>query len=325
MVIGGAGYVGSFTANRLAQNGFEVVVVDDLSSGYKDAIPGLRVENIDIVSESAKLTNFFQKEKFDSIVHFAALLQVAQSMQEPGLYFRHNVAGSLNVIEAAVRGKVSGFVFSSSAAVYGNPQKLPIPEEHPKNPTSVYGETKVMVEKILEWYWKIFQFPSVSIRYFNASGASKDGKIGEDHPQETHLIPKIIRAVVNSQEMTIFGKDYSTPDGTCVRDYIHVEDLTTIHIKALEYLQKHKGAFVFNAGTGKGYSNLEVVKMVEKISGKKVKFSFGERRPGDPAQLVADPSRAKQELGWQTVHSKLENIVSSAWLWHTTHKDGYKK
>lgn len=322
-VVGGAGYVGSFTSRALADAGHDVVVIDDLSAGHKEAIGNLRIEKIDIVDQKNVLNNFFEKEKFDSVIHFAALLHVGESMQEPGLYFHHNVDGSVNVIEAAFKGGVKKFVFSSTAAVYGDPQKIPIPEDYRLQPASVYGETKAMVERILEWYGKLFNLSSVSIRYFNASGAGKDGSIGEDHPREPHLIPKVINSILGGGEVTIFGKDYDTQDGTCIRDYIHVIDLADIHIRALEYLNENKGNFKFNAGTGHGYSNLEVIKMVEKVSKKKVSYSFGPRRAGDPAQLVADASLAKNKLGWSPSHSSLEKVIKSAWRWHSRHPNGY--
>lgn len=322
-VVGGAGYVGSFTANALNQAGHEVVVVDNLSSGHKGSVEGLRLEELDILKEEEKLRSLFEEEKFDSVFHFAALIQMGESMENPGLYFRHNVLGSLNVLEAARRSGVSSFVFSSSAGVYGNPQKLPIPEDHPLRPTNPYGETKTMVEKILVWYWKVYGLASVSIRYFNAAGGSLDGKNGEDHPEESHLIPNIINSLLKGEKLTVFGGDYDTPDGTAIRDYIHVIDLADVHIKALEYIKAYPGAEVFNAGTGRGHSNLEVLEMVEQVSGQKVNYEIGPRRRGDATELVADPTRAKELLDWSPAHSDLETVVKTAWLWHSSYPDGY--
>lgn len=322
-VIGGAGYIGSFTSRALKNAGWDVVIIDDLSSGHKEAVPNLRLEKIDIVGRGDELIALFQEEKFDAVFHFAALIQMGESMKEPALYFRHNVMGSINVLEATRQSSVKKFIFSSTAGVYGNPQKLPIPEDHPKNPTNPYGESKVMVERILDWYFKVFGISSVSIRYFNAAGASLDGKLGEDHPNESHLIPKVIQSILQNQEITIFGDDYETPDGTCIRDYIHVVDLAEVHVKAAGYLETNSGAFAFNAGTGEGHSNLEVVKAIEQVSGKKVKYSIGRRREGDAASLVADPGRAQAELGWTPSISDLETIVKSAWLWHSHNPKGY--
>lgn len=323
VVVGGAGYIGSFTSHALKDAGWEVVIVDDLSSGHEEAVPDFRLEKIDIVSRGEALVKLFKKEKFDAVFHFAALIQMGESIKEPALYFRHNIGGSINVLEAARLGGVKKFIFSSTAGVYGNPQKLPTPENHPENPTNPYGESKIMVEKILEWYFKIFGISSVSIRYFNAAGASLDGKMGEDHPNESHLIPKVIQSLLQNQEITIFGGDYETPDGTCIRDYIHVLDLVEAHIKAVDYLEGKQGAFAFNAGTGQGYSNLEIVEMVEQVSGKKAKYLIGRRREGDAASLVADPRRAQTELGWKPSFSDIETIVKSSWDWHTNHPQGY--
>ncbi|MBI4032975.1 MAG: UDP-glucose 4-epimerase GalE [Candidatus Blackburnbacteria bacterium] len=322
-VVGGAGYIGSFTSHALRDAGWDVVIIDDLSSGHKEAVAGLRLEKIDVVKQERELAILFETEKFDAVFHFAALIQMEESMKDPALYFRHNIGGSINVLEAARTGGAKRFIFSSTAGVYGNPQKLPIPEEHPKNPTNPYGESKVMVERTLAWYFKIFGISSVSIRYFNAAGASLDGKTGEDHPKESHLMPRIIRSVLRNEEITVFGNDYETRDGTCIRDYVHVLDLATAHIKALEYLEGREGTFAFNTGTGQGHSNLEVIKMVEQVSGKKVQYSIGPRREGDAANLVADPTKAQKELGWKPRFSDLETIVKSAWAWHRKNPNGY--
>lgn len=322
-VVGGAGYIGSFTSRALKSRGYEVVVIDNLSSGYKETINNSRLIEVDIVTRKDVLDELFQKEKFDAVIHFAALIQAKESMENPGLYFKNNILGSLNLIEVAAKNKIKAFVFSSTAAVYGNPQVVPIPGSHPICPINVYGETKAMVEKILGWYWNIFQFPSASIRYFNAAGATLDGSIGEDHPKETHLIPILIKSALQGNEMTIFGDDYDTPDGTCIRDYIHVLDLADIHIKALGYLSDTPGCSAFNAGTGRGYSNLKVLKMVEKVSGQNIKYKIGEKRDGDPTQLVADSSNAQKVLDWKPTYSDLETIVKTAWLWHKEHPGGF--
>lgn len=323
VVVGGAGYVGSFTARALKEDGYNVTVIDNLSSGHKAAVSGFKIVRIDILGDKRKLSEFLKKERFAAVLHFAALIQMGESMRNPGIYFRHNFAGSLNVVEASQEAGVKSFVFSSTAGVYGDPEKVPISEDHPLRPTNPYGESKVMVEKILEWYWRIFKFPSVSIRYFNASGAALDGSIGEDHPNESHLIPLLIKAGLNGGEMTIFGGDYDTPDGTCIRDYIHVLDLADAHAKALKYLEENPGSYSFNAGTGRGYTNLEVVRTAEEVSGKKINYRIGPRRSGDPAILVADAKNAKQTLGWASKHSNLRTIVESAWKWHSAHPHGF--
>lgn len=322
-VVGGAGYIGSFTGHALKDREYEIVIIDNLSSGHKETSNNSRLIEVDVVTQKDVLDELFQKEEFDAVIHFAALIQVKESMENPSLYFENNVLGSLNLIEASAKNKIKAFVFSSTAAVYGNPQVVPITESHSISPTNVYGETKAMVEKILRWYWNIFRFSSVSIRYFNAAGAALDGSIGEDHPKETHLTPILIKSALQGSEMTIFGDDYDTPDGTCIRDYIHVLDLADIHIKALGYLWGTPGCFAFNAGTGKGYSNLEVLKMVEKVSGQNIKYKIGEKRDGDPAQLVADSSNAQKVLGWKPSHSNLETIVKTACLWHKKHPRGF--
>lgn len=323
-VIGGAGYVGSFTAYALREEGYDVAVIDNLSSGHKTAVSGFRIVNLDILNDKKGLSEFLSEEKFAAVLHFAALIQMGESMRNPELYFRHNITGSLNVIESSREAGIKGFVFSSTAGVYGDPVRVPIPEEHLLRPTNPYGESKAMVEKILDWYWRIFNFPSASIRYFNASGAALDGSIGEDHPNESHLIPLLVKtALKEGSEVAIFGGDYKTHDGTCVRDYIHVLDLADVHIKALEYLEKNPGNYTFNAGTGKGYTNLEVVRMVEEVSGKKINYEIGPRRPGDAAILVADPSKAKQALDWKPRYSDLRTIVESAWKWHSNRPHGF--
>lgn len=322
-VVGGAGYVGSFTAHTLKEEKHKVVVIDDLSSGHEKAIEGFPLVRVDIVNEAEKLEEVFRKETFDAVLHFAALIQMGESMERPALYFRHNVLGSLNLLEAVRKSKVIPLVFSSTAGVYGNPEKLPMPEDHPKSPTSPYGESKVMVEKLLGWYWQIYKLPSASIRYFNAAGASRDGKLGEDHPNESHIIPLAMKSLLSGEKFTLYGNDYPTPDGTCIRDYVNVVDLAEVHISALSYLEKKPGAHSFNAGTGRGFSNLEVLKMIEQITGKKVDYEVAERRSGDATSLIADPTKAEQELSWKPRFSDLKTIVATSWLWHKNHPKGF--
>lgn len=322
-VVGGAGYIGSFTSHALRNKGYSVVVIDNLSSGHKEAVSDFPFVKLDIIRDEKGLDRIFRKEKFDAVFHFAALLQVGESMRKPGLYFRHNVAGSLNVAECAVKNGVKAFIFSSTSAVYGHPEKIPTRENNVLEPTSPYGESKVMVEKILNWYWKIFNFPSVSIRYFNAAGAALDGSMGADHPFRTQLITTVMDSILKKKPMAVFGGDYDTPDGTCIRDYIHVIDLADAHIKALEYLGSNPGGHIFNAGTGRGYSNLEIIRMAERISGRKVNYTIGDRRPGDVVATTADPTKAHRLLGWKAKYSDLKTILESAWRWHSGHPKGY--
>lgn len=323
LVTGGAGYIGSFAAYALKKQGYDVVVFDDLSRGHKRAITGLRLIKGDLVTDRNLLDHLFKKEKFEAILHFAAFIEVGESVEKPALYFRNNVLGSLNLFEAAIKNGVDKLVFSSSAAVYGEPKKVPIKEEHPKNPTNPYGETKLMVERLLYWFDKIHGLRSISIRYFNTAGAALDGSLGEHHEKETHLIPLAIRSALTRKEFTINGDDYPTPDGTCIRDYIHVLDLVESHILALKALGKGSKTTSYNAGIGKGYSVKEVVGMVKEISGVDFPVRIGPRRPGDPAQLVASPEKIKKELGFKPKYSDLKTIVETAWKWHKTHPNGF--
>lgn len=321
-VVGGGGYIGSFTARALMNMGKKTIVIDNFSTGHREACKGIRIVEADILKDN--LVDIFKKEHVTDVIHFAALIQANESMQKPAAYFKNNILGTLRLLDSCVQAGVSSFVFSSTAAVYGDPIQIPIPETHRLLPKNVYGESKVCAEKLMYWYWTIYRLPSVAIRYFNAAGADLKGRYGEDHKNESHLIPNIIKSILADGEVVIFGNDYSTPDGTCIRDYIHVLDLADVHIKALQYLRNRKGNFVFNAGTGKGYSNLEVVKMVEEVSGQKVHYKIGQRRPGDVASLVADSSLARKELGWQPRYSSLRMIIETSFLWHQNHPEGYR-
>lgn len=324
LVTGGAGYIGSFTAYALKEKGYEVVIFDNLSRGHKKGIEGLRLVEGDLVTDRKLLENLFRKEKFEAILHFAALIEVGESVEKPALYFRNNVIGSLNLFEAAIKNGIDKLVFSSSAAVYGEPNKVPIKEEDSKSPTNPYGETKLMVERILHWFDKTYGLRSISIRYFNAAGAALDGSLGEHHEKETHLIPLAIKSALTKKEFAINGDDYPTPDGTCIRDYIHVLDLVEAHILVLEALDKGAHTTCYNAGIGKGYSVKEVVEMVKKVSGVNFPVKIGPRRPGDPARLVASPEKIKKELGFKPKYSDLKTIVETAWKWHKSHPKGYE-
>lgn len=318
LVTGGAGYIGSFMTKRLLEKGDEVVVVDTLEKGYKEAVDQKAKLIIGNLLDREFVSLVFKENHFDAVIHFAGYISMNESMKNPYIYFQNNVFSSLNLMEEMIKTKTDKFVFSSSAGVYGNPIKLPIPEDHPKNPENPYGESKLIVEKLMFWYQKTHGLNSVALRYFNASGASPDGKLGENHNPESHIIPNIIKAILNGESFKLFGVDYSAKDGTCVRDYIHVIDLVEAHVLAIEKLMKYQGMFAYNVGTGSGYSNQEVIEMVKRISGKDFQVQKSARRPGDADTLIADVSRIKAELGFNPKYSDLETIVKSAWEWHKT-------
>ena len=316
LVTGGAGYIGSFMVKRLIERGDEVTVLDNLKRGHREVVDAKADFHELNLFDWDKLEELFAQKKFDSIIHFAGFISMEESVKDPGLYFYNNTSGSLGLIEHAKRGGVKNFIFSSTAGVYGNPTEVPIPEDHPKNPVNPYGESKLMVEKILSWFEKLNNMNYVCLRYFNACGASLDGGMGEDHDPETHIIPKAIEAALENKEFTLFGTDYKTTDGTCVRDYIHVLDLVEAHVLALEKLEKEGGGRIYNVGTGKGYSNKEVVEMVKKVSKVDFQVREAERRPGDADSLVANVDKIKNELGFNPKFSDLQTIVESAWKWH---------
>ncbi|HVP45908.1 MAG TPA: UDP-glucose 4-epimerase GalE [Bryobacteraceae bacterium] len=312
LVTGGAGYIGSHTAHLLGQQGYDVTVVDNLSRGQRHNADPERLRVVDI-GDTEGLCRIFTERSFDAVIHFAAYIAVGESMRLPELYFTNNVSGSLSLLTAMVRSGVRHLVFSSTAAVYGMPAAVPIKEDAPYAPVNPYGESKVMVEKILHWFDVVHGLRSISLRYFNASGADPEGKLGEEHEPETHLIPLLFRAILTGRPVTIFGEDYPTPDGTCIRDYIHVSDLAQAHIVALEWLMGGGGSDAFNVGTGSGYSVRQVVRAVEEITGKKVPYVVGPRREGDPAELVADSAKLRRALKWTPRYSDLHDIVSTAW------------
>lgn len=314
LVTGGAGYIGSNTTLCLLDAGYDVVVADNLSRGHREAVDPKRLREIDVLDTEA-LVRLMKEEPCDAVIHFAAFIAVGESMQVPEIYFRNNVAGSLSLLTAMLRAGIRNIVFSSTAAVYGMPAHVPIPESEPRDPVNAYGESKVMVEKLLEWFGRIHGMKSVCLRYFNASGADPKVRAGEDHDPETHLIPLLFRAIQTGKPITLFGDDYPTPDGTCVRDYIHVTDLAQAHIAAVEMLGAGGESNKYNVGTGRGYSVKEVLTAVERVTGQKVPFIMGPRREGDPPELVADSSRLQRELGWKPGYSDLETIVKTAWEW----------
>ena len=322
LVTGGAGYIGSFMVRHLKEKGFNVVIADNLSQGHIELVKGFDVREIDLVTEKEKLNELFEKEKFSAVVHMAGFIQMGESFENPSKYFQNNLMAALNVMDAMVKNKVSNFIFSSSAGVYGNPESLPIREEDKKEPLNPYGETKYMIERMLEWYSKIYDLRFMSIRYFNAAGAALDGSIGEDHPDESHLIPLIIKAGLKGEKFTIFGNDYKTKDGTCIRDYIHVLDLVETHEIALKKLLGGSESNYYNAGVGRGYSNKEVIEMVRKVTGLSINVDYGPRREGDADSLYASIDKIKKDFNWSPKYT-LEDIIKTAYLWYKTHPEGY--
>ncbi|MEF2074680.1 UDP-glucose 4-epimerase GalE [Consotaella aegiceratis] len=315
LVCGGAGYIGSHMTRLLAENGFDVTVFDNLVSGHREAVRNARLVEGDLADRAA-LDALFAEKRFSAVFHFAALISVSDSVSDPASYYRNNVAGTLNLLEAMRAAGVERFVFSSTAATYGNPIRTPIDEDHPLAPLNSYGRTKRMIEEVLADYATAYGLRSVCFRYFNAAGAHPDGTMGEAHDPETHLIPNVLRAIKGDiPALQIFGTDYDTPDGTCVRDYIHILDLCSAHLAALGWMDKAPGAAIFNLGNGTGFSNLEVVKAAEAVTGKPVPHGFGARRVGDAGVLVADSRRARESLDWSPQFADLATIVETAWRW----------
>ena len=312
LVTGGAGYIGSHTVRLLLQQGYEVAVVDDLSKGYRHNVPSGRLFQLNL-SETNALAELMRQHSFDAVIHFAAFIAVGESMREPERYFANNVGGSLSLLTAMLRTGIKHLVFSSTAAVYGNPKVSPIAETEPIAAVNPYGESKVMVETMLRWFDQLHHVTSIALRYFNACGADPEGHLGEEHQPETHLIPLVLNAVLTGKPVTIFGDDYDTPDGTCIRDYIHVDDLAQAHILAVEHLLGGGASDQFNVGTGTGRSVLEMIKTVEEVTGKKVPYTMGPRREGDPASLVAASEKLRTKLSWSPKYGDLRTIVEHAW------------
>jgi UDP-glucose-4-epimerase GalE len=312
LVTGGAGYIGSHTVRLLLEQGHDVTIVDNLSKGYRHNVPGDRLHMLNL-SETAAVADIMRRTQCEAVIHFAAFIAVGESMREPERYFTNNLGGSLSLLTAMVEAGVKRVVFSSTAAVYGNPNGSPILETFPILAVNPYGESKVMVETLLRWFDEIHSVRSVALRYFNASGADPEGRLGEEHDPETHLIPLLLRAVITGQPVTVFGDDYDTPDGTCIRDYIHVDDLAQAHILAVEHLVAGGASEQFNVGTGTGHSVMEVIRAAEAVTGKKVPYVMGARREGDPPRLVASSDRLRQRLGWNPAYPDLHQIVEHAW------------
>lgn len=318
LVTGGAGYIGGFTVKSLLDKNHNVTVLDNLERGHREVIDKRAVFFKGDITSNKDLEELFTNNSFEAVIHFAGLISVGESEEKPEIYFNNNVVGSKNLFETAINtGKVNKFIFSSSAAVYGNPLKVPISEDHPKNPTSEYGKNKEDVEDILVKINK--DNPHVSfaaLRYFNAAGAALDGSLGEQHNPETHIIPNIIKSALTGVPFNLFGDDYKTKDGTCIRDYIHVLDLVDAHILSLEALENNPGTYFYNVGTGNGHSNKEVIEMVKKISGKNFDIKISPRRPGDADELIADSTKIRQELGFNPKYSDIKTIIETAWQWH---------
>ena len=322
LVVGGAGYIGSHAVGLLIDAGHTVWVYDNLSRGHRQAVPeGLLVEGE--LTDRAKLVATLAEKKIDAVMHFAAFALVNESVNDPALYYRNNVVAALELLEAMRQTDVKRIVFSSTTATYGEPDVVPIPETTPQQPINPYGFTKLVIERALADYASAYGFAYAALRYFNAAGARPDGSIGEDHDPETHLIPIVLQVALGQRDqITVFGDDYDTPDGTCVRDYIHIDDLGDAHIRALERLQAGKG-LCLNLGTGRGTSVREIIQACREVTGHPIPETMGPRRAGDPSELVADARLAREILGWTPNYTDVKSIVETAWNWHRSHPRGY--
>lgn len=325
LVCGGAGYIGSHMVHELIKNQEEVVVIDNLMTGHRKAVHSKAKFYEGDIRSAADLDRVFTENEIESVIHFAANSLVGESMGNPLKYFNNNVYGMQTLLEGMVRHKADKIVFSSTAAAYGEPKRVPILEGDETKPTNPYGETKLAMEKMMKWVSRANGVRFVSLRYFNVAGALEDGTIGEDHAPETHLIPLILQVPNQKREhITIYGEDYATPDGTCIRDYIHVMDLADAHQRALRYLRNGGQSDIFNLGGGQGFSVREMIEAARRVTGKEIKTVRGERRAGDPARLVASSEKARRVLGWQPRYTKMEDIIEAAWRWHSRHPNGYE-
>jgi len=323
LVVGGAGYIGSHMVKMLAQAGHDVVTLDNLSNGYRDAVKYGEFAEGDI-ADSALLDQLFSKHSFDGVMHFASYIQVGESVEKPSMYYRNNVSNTQTLLDAMLDHGINKFIFSSTAATFGEPEYTPIDEKHPQKPINPYGHSKLMVEQILQDFDRAYGLKSVSLRYFNAAGADPDGELGERHIPETHLIPLVLQAASGRRDsITVFGTDYDTEDGTCVRDYIHINDLCSAHLLGLEHLVAGGDSRAYNMGNGQGYSIKQVIDVAKQVTGNDFAVETGERRSGDPARLVADSSLLQKELGWKPEFTDLESIIRHAWAWEQKH-DSWK-
>lgn len=326
LIVGGAGYIGSHMVKHLCRLGASVVVLDDLSSGYRDSVVTGAKLVVGSVADAGMLAQLFGEYRFDAVMHFASFIQVGESIIEPAKYYANNLAATLNLLEAMRAAGVRRFIFSSTAAVYGDPVYEPIDEAHPNNPINPYGRSKWMVEQVLEDYDRAYGLKSVCLRYFNAAGADPEGELGERHIPETHLIPLVLQVAAGRRdEISVFGSDYDTPDGTCIRDYIHVSDLCDAHALALKRLLSGGDSARFNLGNGLGFSVREVIETARHVTGREISVSYKPRRPGDPARLVANSDRARTELNWTPLRANLAVIIADAWAWEQKHHRGSPK
>ncbi|UOR11598.1 UDP-glucose 4-epimerase GalE [Halobacillus amylolyticus] len=324
MVCGGAGYIGSHAVAELLSKREDVIVVDNLQTGHQEAL----LEGADFYHGDLRDQNFinevFEQNSVEAVIHFAADSLVGESVQDPLKYFDNNVNGTISLLKAMNKYDVKNIVFSSTAAAYGEPKQIPIPEESLTNPTNPYGESKLAVEKLLYWAEQAYGLRYTIFRYFNVAGADLKGRLGEDHEPETHLIPIILQVALGKRDhIDIYGDDYDTHDGTCVRDYIHVKDLVDAHLLAVESLEKHKQSRIYNLGNGSGFSVKEIIESARRVTGKSIPARIAPRRAGDPANLVASPAKAIEELGWNPSHSSIDEMIESAWKWFQDHPNGY--
>jgi len=321
LVCGGAGYIGSHTVRALRHRGVPTVVLDNLSTGHSELVQG-PLEEVDL-GDRAAVAEVFRKHEPRAVMHFAAKCYVGESVDEPAKYWRENVSNTVSLLEAMLAAGCKEFVFSSTCATYGDPVQVPMTEDHPQNPINPYGRTKLVIEHMLSDFAHAYGLRYAALRYFNAAGASPDGGIGEDHDPETHLIPLVLQVAQGKREsISVFGSDYPTPDGTCIRDYIHVDDLADAHLRALSRLQSGTPTIHCNLGTGTGYSVLELIETARRVTGHAIPHVMAERRPGDPPELVSGGSRARELLGWSPMRSELETILRDAWAFHQAHPGG---
>lgn len=325
LVCGGAGYIGSHMVKRLVSEGKDVVVIDSLTTGFEKAVSEKANFRKGDLRDPNFLSDVFSEFPIDTVYHFAASSLVGESVAVPFKYYDNNVTGTLRLLEVMQIYGVKRIVFSSTAAVYGEPEAIPVTENQRKQPTSPYGETKLAVENMLKWADKAHGIKSVCLRYFNVAGASESGTIGEAHNPETHLIPNVLKTALGQQKLTVFGDDYPTEDGTCIRDYIHVDDLVDAHEKAMAYLAAGGETNVFNLGNGDGFSVKAIIEAARAVTGEAIDYEILPRRAGDPAVLVADATRAKEILGWSPKFTKVDGIIESAWNWHVSHPKGYEE
>jgi UDP-glucose 4-epimerase len=316
LIPGGAGYIGSHMVRYAQEHGHEVVVLDDFSTGHEWAIKDCEILRVDLLDQD-KLAQLLKGRSFDGVIHFAAKSLVGESVQKPDLYYRNNVVGTLNLVNEMINNDIHNLVFSSTAAIFGNPVTEKIAEDHPKNPINPYGQSKLMVEYMLRDICAVHDINATCFRYFNAAGADPSGSIGEAHDPETHLIPNILKSTISGGNvLKVFGNDYETRDGTCVRDYVHVTDLAQAHLLGLEHMKHNRGFSAFNLGNGSGFSVLEVIESCERVVSNKIPYDIALPRGGDPARLVADSAAAIREIDWKPNFEKIDDIVASAWRWH---------